>query len=320
MDEVHRFNKAQQDAFLPYIEDGTFIFIGATTENPSFTLNNALLSRAPVQCLHPLDEVALETLLKRANNYVKIPEISDHAKKTLMDAASGDGRYLLGMVEALAHTNQKKIDDDALGKIIGKRAALYDKNGDGHYDMISVLHKAVRGSDVDAALFWLARMLTSGEDPLYIARRLVRMAVEDISLADPQAVVQAETAAAVYTRLGSPEGELALAQATAYLALAPKSNALYSGFKHVMQDAETHAEKMPPLFARNAPTKLMKQTGYGEGYQYDHNHPKGCSGQNYFPEGMARQQYYTPVNRGYERTLRDYISFYRKCREERPCN
>ena len=317
VDEVHRFNKSQQDAFLPYVEDGTFIFIGATTENPSFELNAALLSRAQVLTLKDLDETAMQTLLSRAEEEVgaKLP-LDDAAREQLIHMAAGDGRYLLGMAETLFSVSDKTLTEAELKTFLQKRAAIYDKAGEAHYNLISVLHKAVRGSDVDGALFWFSRMLEGGEDPRYIARRMIRMAVEDIGLADPQAIVQTEAAAAAYERLGSPEGELALAQALVYLASAPKSNAVYHAFKSAKMAAQQHSSAPAPFFARNAPTKLMKQEGYGEGYMYDHDYPNAVVGQNFFPENVKRQNFYTPVERGFERDIAKRLAFYEKSRNE----
>ena len=286
VDEIHRFNKAQQDAFLPHMEDGTILLVGATTENPSFELNAALLSRAQVLVLERLSLADLELLAQRAEIELamQLPLAGD-AREALLEMADGDGRALLNLVEQIAAwTGEGKFDRDALIARLQKRAAQYDKTGDAHYNLISALHKSVRGSDPDAALYWLARMLNGGEDPRYLARRIVRMSIEDIGLADPQAQQMCLDAWATYERLGSPEGELALAQAVAYLALAPKSNAIYSAFKAASASAKETGSLTPPKHILNAPTRLMKDLGYSDGYEYDHNVESGFSGQNYFPE------------------------------------
>jgi putative ATPase len=305
IDEIHRFNRSQQDAFLPYMEDGTIVLVGATTENPSFELNSALLSRASVLTFRRLDEAAIEALLQRAEAHEgrKLP-LTDDARLALINMADGDGRGAMNLAEDvfLATSSGAKIplDREALVALVQRRAPLYDKSQDGHYNLISALHKSVRGSDPDASLYWLARMLAGGEDPLYIARRLVRMAVEDIGLADPNALVQANAAKEAYDFLGSPEGELALAQATVYLATAPKSNAAYVAFGAASRAATESGSLLPPKHILNAPTKLMKQEGYGRGYAYDHSEDEAFSGQNYFPDGMERQQFYAPTSYGYE--------------------
>ncbi|MGH6865290.1 MAG: replication-associated recombination protein A [Methyloceanibacter sp.] len=310
VDEIHRFNRSQQDAFLPHMEDGTIILVGATTENPSFELNSALLSRASVLTFKRLDEdQALETLLARAERHEsrKLP-LTDDARTALISMADGDGRGLINLAEdvflAEAHGAKRVLDREALVALVQRRAPIYDKSQDGHYNLISALHKSVRGSDPDASLYWLARMLAGGEDPLYIARRLVRMAVEDIGLADPAALVQANAAKDAYDFLGSPEGELALAQATIYLATAPKSNAGYVAFGAASRAAQESGSLLPPKHILNAPTKLMKQEGYGGDYAYDHNEGEAFSGQNYFPDGMERQQFYAPTSRGFEREIK----------------
>jgi putative ATPase len=321
IDEIHRFNRAQQDGFLPHMEDGTITLVGATTENPSFELNGALLSRALVLVFHRLGETALEELLVRAEREEGAPlPLDAEARETLKAMADGDGRTVLNMAEEAFGAVAKgasPIDRDALTKLVQRRAPLYDKSRDGHYNLISALHKAVRGSDPDAALYWLARMLDGGEDRLYIARRMVRMAIEDIGLADPQAVVQALAAKDVYDFLGSPEGELALAQTVVYLATAPKSNAAYVAFGAAMRTAKEGGSLAPPKHILNAPTRLMKQEGYGAGYDYDHGAPDAFSGQNYFPDGMARQQFYDPDGRGFEAELKKRLEHWAKLRAKR---
>ena len=312
VDEIHRFNRSQQDAFLPVVEDGTIVLVGATTENPSFELNPALLSRTQVFILKRLSDDALEDLLQRAEKEAgkKLP-LTEVSRETFKSLADGDGRYLLTMAERIwVHAPKEDLDVEALTKIIQKRAPLYDKGQEGHYNLISALHKAVRGSDVDGALYWLARMLVGGEDPNFIARRMTRMANEDIGLADPQAVVQTMTAWQTYERLGSPEGELALAQAIVYLATAPKSNAVYSAYKLAMKRAHETGSLMPPMHAVNAPTKMMKQAGYAKGYQYDHDTAEGFSGQSYFPDDMNRENYYQPVPRGFERDIQKRLDYF----------
>ena len=321
IDEIHRFNRAQQDGFLPHMEDGTITLVGATTENPSFELNGALLSRALVLVFHRLGETALEQLLERAEREEGAPlPLDAEARETLKAMADGDGRTVLNMAQEAFDAVAKgasPIDRDALTKLVQRRAPLYDKSRDGHYNLISALHKAVRGSDPDGALYWLARMLDGGEDRLYIARRMVRMAIEDIGLADPQALVQALAAKDVYDFLGSPEGELALAQTVVYLATAPKSNAAYVAFGAAMRAAKEGGSLAPPKHILNAPTKLMKQEGYGAGYDYDHGAPDAFSGQNYFPDGMARQQFYDPDGRGFEAELKKRLEHWAKLRAKR---
>ncbi|MDY0885848.1 replication-associated recombination protein A [Dongia soli] len=305
IDEIHRFNRSQQDGFLPYVEDGTVILVGATTENPSFELNAALLSRCQVFVLNRLDHEDLSQLLMRAEEAMenKLPLIRE-ARDALIAMADGDGRYLLNMAEELFRfPPDTELDVNQLTKAVNRRAPLYDKAQEGHYNLISALHKSLRGSDTDAALYWFGRMLAGGEDPKYIARRLVRFAVEDIGLADPAALTQALAAWDAYDRLGSPEGELAIAQAVIYLGTAPKSNAAYTAFKSAMRSAKETGSVMPPKHILNAPTKLMKQLGYSDGYQYDHDDPEGFSGQNYFPDDLPRQRFYRPVERGFEREL-----------------
>ncbi len=319
VDEIHRFNKAQQDSFLPYMEDGTIMLVGATTENPSFELNAALLSRAQVLVLERLSLADLELLAQRAEKELGKPlPLDGPAREALLEMADGDGRALLNLIEQImAWKVSGKLDRPALSARLMRRAALYDKSGDEHYNLISALHKSVRGSDPDAALYWLARMLAGGEDPRYLARRITRMAIEDIGLADPQAQAVCLGAWEAYERLGSPEGELALAQAVTYLALAPKSNAAYAGFRQAMAAARKTGSMPPPKHILNAPTSLMKDQGYGEGYAYDHDEEDGFSGQEYFPEGMKRGVYYRPVERGFERELKKRLDFFVKLRARR---
>jgi putative ATPase len=319
VDEIHRFNRAQQDAFLPVVEAGTIVLIGATTENPSFALNGALLSRCQVLVLRRLDDTAMESLLRRAEDDTgkKLP-LTEEARATLCAMADGDGRALLNLAEQLVALPDAgaKLDSDALANLLSRRAALYDKDREEHYNLISALHKSMRGSDPDAALYWLARMLAGGEDPRYIARRVTRFASEDIGLADPQALVQALAAWDGYERLGSPEGEVFLAQAVIYLATAPKSNAAYKALGAAMRAAKETGSLMPPANILNAPTKLMKNLGYGAGYQYDHDTDTGFSGDNYFPEGMGRPDLYRPVERGFEREIAKRLAYWAKLREE----
>jgi putative ATPase len=323
IDEVHRFNRAQQDGFLPHMEDGTITLVGATTENPSFELNGALLSRALVLVFHRLDEAVLEELLARAEAEEARPlPLDAEARASLIAMADGDGRTVLNMAEEVFGSvaagpgqSMGPIGREVLTKLVQRRAPLYDKSRDGHFNLISALHKSVRGSDPDAALYWLARMLDGGEDRLYIARRLVRMAIEDIGLADPQAVVQALAAKDVYDFLGSPEGELALAQAVVYLATAPKSNAAYAAFGAAMRAAKEGGSLAPPKHILNAPTKLMREEGYGAGYAYDHGTPDAFSGQNYFPDGMPRRQFYDPAGRGFEAEIKRRLEHWAKLRK-----
>lgn len=319
VDEIHRFNRSQQDAFLPVVEDGTIILIGATTENPSFEMNGALLSRMQVVVLKRLDADGMKHLIERAEAHVgkKLP-ITDDAREILIGMADGDGRALLNFCEILFGYNARKpLDAAALTHYLQKRAPLYDKRQEAHYNLISALHKSLRGSDVDASLYWLSRMLEGGEDPLYIARRLVRFASEDIGLADPQALVQAIAAKDAYDFLGSPEGELALVQCVLYLATAPKSNAAYVAQGAAQRDAKEHGSLMPPMHILNAPTRLMKDIGYGKNYDYDHNAEDAFSGQNYFPDGMKRQHYYQPAERGFEREILKRLEYWQKLREKR---
>jgi len=317
VDEIHRFNRSQQDGFLPYVEDGTIILIGATTENPSFELNAALLSRCQVLVLRRLNEAALEELLRKAETvYGRDLPLQPEARKVLLSMADGDGRFVLNLAEELLtmEKNITPLNAVALSDTLQRRAPVYDKAQDGHYNLISALHKSLRGSDVDAALYWLARMLSAGEQPLYITRRLVRFAVEDIGLADPQALVQANAAKEAYDFLGSPEGELAIAQAVIYLATAPKSNATYGALTNATRAVRDTGSFMPPHHVLNAPTPLMKELGYSEGYVYDHGTEHGFSGQNYFPDQMARQNFYRPADRGFEREIAKRMAYWDKLR------
>ena len=320
VDEIHRFNRAQQDSFLPVMEDGTVVLVGATTENPSFELNAALLSRAQVLTFKSLDEGAISGLLERAETLEgkKLP-LDASARASLVRMADGDGRASLMLAEEVwrAVGDDEVLDADSLQNLLQRRAPVYDKGQDGHYNLISALHKAVRGSDPDAALYYLARMFVAGEDPLFLGRRLVRMASEDIGLADPQALVIANAAKDAYDYLGSPEGELALAEACVYLATAPKSNAVYVAYKAAMRSAKENGSLLPPKHILNAPTKLMKEEGYGSNYHYDHNAPQAFSGQNYFPEKMGREIYYEPVERGFERDIKKRIEYWNGLRAER---
>ena len=319
VDEIHRFNKAQQDSFLPFMENGTIVLVGATTENPSFELNAAVLSRSQVLVLERLSITDLEVLAQRAEAQAKVSlPLEVAARINLLEMADGDGRSLLNLIEQVMCLRLKApLSQAALAKRLVKRAAIYDKSGDSHYNLISALHKSVRGSDPDAALYWFARMLVGGEDPRYLARRITRMAIEDIGLADPKAQDICIQSWQTYERLGSPEGELALAQAVTYLALAPKSNAAYNSYKAAMQDAKSTASSPPPKHILNAPTKLMRDQGYGDGYAYDHDAEDGFSGQNYFPDGMKRPEYYSPVERGFERELSKRLSYFKKLRMKR---
>ncbi|EDZ41026.1 MAG: replication-associated recombination protein A [Planktotalea sp.] len=319
VDEIHRFNKAQQDGFLPYMEDGTILLVGATTENPSFELNSAVLSRAQVLVLERLDLADLERMAQRAEQELdKELPLDGPAREALLEMADGDGRALLNLIEQVAAwKTDHKLTPPELSKRLQKRAAQYDNSGDAHYNLISALHKSVRGSDPDAALYWFARMLEGGEDPRFLARRLVRMAVEDIGLADPQAQAVCLQSWQTYERLGSPEGELALSQAVIYLALAPKSNANYVAYKAARNAAKATGSKLPPKHILNAPTDLMKDQGYGTDYAYDHDAEDGFSGQNYFPEGMERPAMYAPVERGFERELKKRVEYFAKLRAQR---
>ncbi len=317
VDEIHRFNRAQQDAFLPVVEDGTVILVGATTENPSFELIGALLSRAQVFVLRRLDDNDLETLLQRAEAHLGHPlPLTDEARTALRAMADGDGRFLLNLTEEIAQLQtEQRLGPDELARLVQRRAPLYDKAQEGHYNLISALHKSLRGSDTDAALYWLARMLAGGEDPIYILRRLTRAAVEDIGLADPQAVVQALAAWDTYDRLGSPEGELAIAQCVIYLTTAPKSNAAYQAYGEARAMARETGSLMPPMHILNAPTRLMRNLGYGKGYVYDHATEEGFSGQNYFPEGVPRRNFYRPGERGFEREIKKRLEYWDKLRQ-----
>lgn len=320
VDEIHRFNRAQQDGFLPWVEDGTIVLVGATTENPSFELNAALLSRMQVLVLKRLGTEALEQLAVRAEKRLgrKLP-LDQPARELLLQLADGDGRYLLNMVESifsLVEEGGTVIDEKRLLDLVQRRAPAYDKDREEHYNLISALHKAVRGSDADAALYWLARMLTGGEDPLYIARRLIRMASEDIGLADPQALVQALAARDAYEVLGSPEGELAIVQAVVYMATAPKSDGIYRAAGKAWRSAKKHGSLMPPSHSVNAPTQLMKEQGYGKGYIYDHDTEDGFAGQNHFPDDLPRQRFYKPPERGFEREITRRLAWWARRRQQ----
>jgi len=317
VDEIHRFNRAQQDGFLPVMEDGTVVLVGATTENPSFELNAALLSRSQVLRFQSLAPDDLEALAKRAEEKTgEVLPLDEDARAALLTLADGDGRALLGLIEEVLASAKpgEVLDKPALLTVVQRRAPIYDKAQDGHYNLISALHKTVRGSDPDAALYYFARMLDAGEDPLFLARRLIRMSVEDIGLADPQALPQAIAARDAYQMLGSPEGELALAQLVVYLASAPKSNAVYTAFKGATSVAKSTGSPMPPMVILNAPTKLMGKEGYGEGYIYDHDTPEGFSGQEYFPEKIGRQEFYQPVERGFEREIKKRLDYFSRLR------
>lgn len=316
VDEIHRFNRAQQDLFLPYIEEGSIILIGATTENPSFELNGALLSRCRVVVLKRLESEALGTLIQKAEKLCngELP-LTEDAQQTLCAMADGDGRHLLNLCEDILALDQtESLDTKQLLKLFERRRPLYDKGQDGHYNLISALHKSMRGSDVQASLHWLARMLTAGEDPMFIIRRLVRFASEDVGLADPNALQQALLAKDAYHFLGSPEGELAIVQAVIYLATAPKSNSAYLAMKQAFKEAKNSGSLMPPKHILNAPTKLMQGQDYGKGYIYDHDTPQGFSGQDYFPEKMERCEFYTPVARGFERDIQKRLDYWNKLR------
>jgi putative ATPase len=320
VDEIHRFNRAQQDSFLPVMEDGTVVLVGATTENPSFELNAALLSRARVLVFKAHTEDSIEQLLLKAEGEEGKPlPLDDQARAVLVRMADGDGRAALTLAEEVWRTAKpgEVFDAHGLQDVVQRRAPVYDKGQDGHYNLISALHKSVRGSDPDAALYYLARMFDAGEDPLYLGRRLVRMAVEDIGMADPQALTIAIAAKDAYDYLGSPEGELAFAEACVYLATAPKSNGVYVAFKAAMRAAKENGSLLPPKHILNAPTKLMKDEDYGSGYRYDHDQPDGFSGQDYFPEKMGRQTFYDPPERGFEREIRKRLDFWQKIRRER---
>ena len=320
VDEVHRFNRAQQDSFLPVVEDGTVVLVGATTENPSFELNASLLSRARVMVFKPLDNEAVEKLLARAEAIEgKMLPLDEEARAALIRMSDGDGRAALTLAEEVwrAARPGKVFAAAALQEVVQRRAPIYDKSQDGHYNLISALHKSVRGSDPDAALYYLCRMLDAGEDPLYVARRVVRMAIEDVGLADPQALVVANAAKDAYDFLGSPEGELAIAQAVIYLATAPKSNAAYVAYGRAMTVAKEAGSLLPPKHILNAPTRLMKQEGYGAAYEYDHAAPEAFSGQDYFPDALGRQTFYDPPDRGFEREIRKRLDYWAKLRRGR---
>ena len=322
VDEIHRFNRAQQDGFLPYVEDGTVILVGATTENPSFELNSALLSRCQVLVLKRLNESALEDLLVRAERDVgrEIPVTID-ARKALKNVADGDGRYLLSMVDELFHFGDRnKLDVEGVSDAVQRRMPLYDKSQDAHYNLISALHKSLRGSDVNAALYWLARMLAGGEDPNYILRRLVRFATEDIGLADPVALSQAVAAWQAFERVGSPEGDLAIAQCTIYLATAPKSNGVYKAFENASGTAKETGSLLPPKHVLNAPTSMMKELGYGDGYVYDHGVDDAFSGQNYFPEELSEKRFYEPTERGFEKEIKKRLDYWLKLKKRSALN
>ena len=317
VDEIHRFNRSQQDLFLPYVENGTITLIGATTENPSFEMNGALLSRCKVMVLKRLDSEILEKLISQAENFTgkKLP-LTEDARHSLAAMADGDGRYLLNLCEELFILNPKKeVDTNKLVELVQKRMPLYDKSAEGHYNLISALHKSLRGSDVDAGLYWFGRMIDGGENPLYIVRRLIRFASEDIGMADPQALQICIAAQTAYESLGSPEGEIAIAHAVVYLATAPKSNAVYTAYNSSRASAKQYGSIMPPKHILNAPTKLMKDEGYGQGYIYDPDTPDGFSGQNYFPEEMSREQYYKPFERGFEREILKRLDYWQKRRK-----
>lgn len=320
VDEIHRFNRAQQDSFLPVMEDGTVVLIGATTENPSFELNAALLSRARVLSFRSHDADSLSQLLTRAEEAEGRPlPVTAEARAIMLRMADGDGRAILTLAEEVwrAAGPVEEVDAETLQRIVQRRAPVYDKGQDGHYNLISALHKSVRGSDPDAALYYLARMFDAGEDPLYIGRRLVRMAAEDVGLADPQALVVANAAKDAYDYLGSPEGELALAEACVYIATAPKSNGVYVAFKAAMRAAKEHGSLLPPKHILNAPTKLMKEEGYGSGYEYDHDAPDAFSGQTYLPDALSGTRFYDPPERGFEREIRKRLDFWASKRRER---
>jgi len=317
VDEIHRFNKAQQDAFLPYVEDGTVTLLGATTENPSFELIPALLSRCQLVVLHRLDELALEKILTSCERLTSREVPVDHAARLkLIRMADGDGRFLLNLVEEIYKIPDSKIiDEEDLARILQKRAPLYDKTQDNHYNLISALHKSLRGSDVDASLYWLARMLVAGEQPLFIVRRLVRFATEDIGLAEPQALVQALAAKQAFEFIGSPEGELVLAQCVIFLANSPKSNSVYKAFNAASTAAIRTGSLMPPKHILNAPTPMMREIGYGDGYIYDHDRDEGFSGQSYFPDQISREEYYQPGDRGFEKEIKARMEYWRRLRD-----
>lgn len=320
IDEIHRFNRAQQDGFLPYVENGTVTLVGATTENPSFELNSALLSRCKVFVMNPLDADALEKITQRAEAELKrkLP-VTPEARRTLAELADGDGRYLINLLESVFDLTPEgeTLDAAAVLKIVQQRAPIYDKDKEGHYNLISALHKSLRGSDTDAALYWAARMIAGGEDPLYLLRRLTRFATEDVGLADPQALQMAIAAWDTYERLGSPEGELAIAELVIYLGTAPKSNSAYVAWGEAQRAAKEFGSLTPPAHILNAPTRLMKELGYGKGYQYDHKTAEGFSGQNYFPDKMPRKKFYRPPERGFEREILRRLAYWERLRERK---
>jgi putative ATPase len=321
VDEIHRFNRAQQDGFLPYVEDGTVILVGATTENPSFELNAALLSRCQVMVLRRLTDEALEQLLLRTEEYAgkKLP-LTEEGRAALRALADGDGRYILTLAEEILALNpppKAPLDALSLAGVIQRRAPVYDKDREGHYNLISAVHKSLRGSDADAALYWVCRMLDGGESPAYVLRRLTRFAAEDIGMADPQALQMAIAAWDTYDRLGTPEGELAIAMLVIYLATAPKSNASYLAYGEAARAAKETGSLMPPMHILNAPTRMMKDLGYGKGYDYDHEAEDAFSGQNYFPDGMPRAQFYRPVERGFEREITKRLAYWQKLRDKK---
>ncbi|AVM43568.1 AAA family ATPase [Victivallales bacterium CCUG 44730] len=320
IDEIHRFNRAQQDGFLPYVENGTVVLVGATTENPSFELNSALLSRCKVFILNALDAEALGRIVTRAETLLGRPlPVTPEARAGLIELADGDGRYLINLLESVYDLTPAgvRLDAASLLKLVQQRAPVYDKDREGHYNLISAVHKSLRGSDTDAALYWAARMLEGGEDPLYLLRRLTRFAMEDVSLADPQALPMALAAWDAYERLGSPEGDLAIAELVIYLGSAPKSNSAYAAWGKAREAAKAHGSLMPPPHILNAPTKLMEEAGYGKGYVYDHDTADGFSGQNYFPEKMDRRKFYDPPERGFEREIRKRLAYWERLRREK---
>ena len=320
VDEIHRFNRAQQDGFLPYVENGTVVLVGATTENPSFELNSALLSRCKVFVMNPLDDAALEKIIVRAEAVVGRPlPVTDDARSELRKMADGDGRYCINLIESVFDSARpgEVLDVESMSKLIQKRAPIYDKDKEGHYNLISALHKSLRGSDVDAALYWAARMIKGGEDPLYLLRRLTRFAMEDVSLADPDALQVAVNAWDTYERLGSPEGDIAISELVIYLATAPKSNSSYTAWNNALRAADRFSSLTPPAHILNAPTKLMSQLGYGKGYVYDHDTEDGFSGQNYFPDGMPRMKFYHPSGRGFETEIQRRLDWWESLRKKK---
>ncbi len=320
IDEIHRFNRAQQDAFLPVVENGTVTLVGATTENPSFELNSALLSRCKVFVMNPLDTEALKKIMVRAEELTgrKLP-LTEEAREKFPALADGDGRYIINLMESLydLHEDDRLLSPDEVMKLVHQRAPVFDKSGDGHYNLISAVHKSLRGSDVNAALYWAARMIDAGEDPLYLLRRLTRFAMEDVSLSDPHALPFAVSCWDTYERLGSPEGDIAIAELVIYLATAPKSNSADVAWMRALKSAKEHSSLTPPAHILNAPTKLMRELGYGAGYQYDHDLPDAFSGQNYFPDGMTRQTYYTPPERGFERDINRRLEYWDRLRKKK---